>query len=249
VKRILNSAGNFLRNLRQAVWQNYCRCCNSAISEDDKHFCSDCWQNLGFCIVDSYCLRCGKELSVFARLPDGCADCRHKNFQFDSIACAGIYKPPLSSLIVRFKLADRTYLLEPFLSLARDAVVRADFPEPVDFIVPVPLHWRRRFQRGFNQSALIAKGLNFGNAKFNTDLVRIRYTQEQALLTAAARGKNVKGAFAVRKGHNFKGKNICLIDDVKTTGATLNECAKILKEAGANKVFAFVLAVAGQKDI
>jgi len=150
---------------------------------------------------------------------------------------------------VRFKLADRTYLLEPFLSLARDAVIRADFPEPVDFVVPVPLHWRRRFQRGFNQSALIAKGLNFGNAKFNTDLVRIRYTQEQALLTAAARGKNVKGAFAVRKGHNFKGKNICLIDDIKTTGATLNECAKILKEAGANKVFAFVLAVAGQKDI
>jgi ComF family protein len=249
VKRILNSAGNFLRNLRQAVWQNYCRCCNSAIAEDDKHFCSDCWQNLSFCIVDSYCLRCGKELSVFARLPDGCADCRGENFNFDSIACAGIYRPPLSSLIVRFKLADRTYLLEPFLNLARDAVIRADFPEPVDFIVPVPLHWWRRFQRGFNQSALIAKGLNFDSAKFNTDLVRIRYTQEQALLTAAARSKNVKGAFAVRKNHNFKGKNICLIDDVKTTGATLNECAKVLKNAGANKVFAFVLAVAGQKDI
>lgn len=189
-------------------------------------------------------------MSVFARLPDGCADCRGENFNFDSIACAGIYRPPLSSLIVRFKLADRTYLLEPFLSLARDAVIRADFPEPVDFIVPVPLHWRRRFQRGFNQSALIAKGLNFNSARFNTDIVRIRHTRQQIVLTTeAARRKNVKGAFAVRKGHNFKGKNICLIDDVKTTGATLNECAKVLKDAGANKVFAFVLAVAGQKDI
>ena len=115
--------------------------------------------------------------------------------------------------------------------------------------MPVPLHWRRRFQRGFNQSALIAKGLTLDNAQFNTDLVRIRYTQQQIELTVAARKRNVEGAFAVRKGHNFKGKNICLVDDVKTTGATLNECAKVLKEAGAGKVFAFVLAVTGQKDI
>jgi ComF family protein len=247
VKKILNSAGIFFKNLRQIAWQNYCRCCGQVIVEDEKYFCSKCWQNLGFCIVDSYCLRCGKELSVFARLPDGCAGCREENFNFDSIACAGIYRPPLSSLIVRFKLADRTYLLEPLLNLAQDAISRSDFPEPIDYIVPVPLHWRRRFQRGFNQSALIAKDLNFGNARFNTDLVCIRYTEEQTSLTAAARARNVRGAFAVRKNHNFKGKNICLIDDVKTTGATLNECAKILKDAGADKVFAFVLAVAGQR--
>jgi predicted amidophosphoribosyltransferase len=65
--------------------------------------------------------------------------------------------------------------------------------------------------------------------------------------TPAARTKNVAGAFAVRQGHKFKGTKICLVDDIKTTGATLNECAKTLKEAGASKVFALVLAVAGQK--
>jgi ComF family protein len=159
-----------------------------------------------------------------------------------------VYREPLRNLIIKFKLSDRTYLLEPLLNLTRDAIGRANFPEPVDFVVPVPLHWRKRFQRGFNQSALIAKGLRFADAKFNTDLVRVRYTQQQAELTVAARRKNVKGAFAVRKNHNFRGKNICLVDDVKTTGATLNECAKVLKEVGAEKVFAFVLAVAGQKD-
>ena len=248
MKRIINSAGNFLKNLRQIAWQNYCRLCNTTINEDDKYFCSDCWQKLGFCIVDSYCLRCGKELSVFAKLPDGCADCQQENFHFDSIACAGVYREPLSNLIVKFKLADRTYLLEPLLNLARDAILRSDFSDSVDYVVPVPLHWRKRFQRGFNQSALIAKDLNFGDARFNTDLVCIRHTEEQTSLTATARRKNVKGAFAVRKNHNFRGKNICLVDDVKTTGATLNECAKVLKEVGAEKVFAFVLAVAGQKD-
>ena len=155
----------------------------------------------------------------------------------------------MSNLIVKFKLADRTYLLKPLLELAQQAVIRSSFPEPVDFVVPVPLHWRRRFQRGFNQSALIAKGLNFNGARFNTDVVRIRHTRQQIVLTTeAARRKNVRGAFAVRKGHNFKGKNICLVDDVKTTGATLSECAKVLKDAGAKKVFAFVLAVAGQRE-
>jgi predicted amidophosphoribosyltransferase len=65
------------------------------------------------------------------------------------------------------------------------------------------------------------------------------------LASAAAHAKNVAGAFAVRRGHNFAGRNICLVDDIKTTGATLNECAKTLKEAGASKAYALVLAVGG----
>jgi ComF family protein len=151
-------------------------------------------------------------------------------------------------LIIRFKLADRTGLLKPLVNLAQNAVKRANFSEKIDFVVPVPLHWRKRFKRGFNQSALIAKELKFSDGVLNTDLVRIRHTEEQSLLSAHARLKNIKGAFAVRKNHNLTGKNICLVDDIKTTGATLNECAKVLKEAGAGKVFAFVLAVAGQKE-
>ena len=149
---------------------------------------------------------------------------------------------------MKFKLADRTHLLPALEDFARSAVYKADFFNSVDFVVPVPLHWRRRFQRGFNQSAFIAKSIKIPNAGFNTDLVKIRNTKDQTAVTFAERKKNLQGAFAVRKGHNFKGKNVCLIDDVKTTGATLNECAKVLKEAGAQKVFAFVLAVAGQKD-
>jgi predicted amidophosphoribosyltransferase len=66
------------------------------------------------------------------------------------------------------------------------------------------------------------------------------------MASPAARARNVAGAFAVRRGHNFSRRAICLVDDIKTTGATLNECAKTLKEAGASKVFALVLAVAGQ---
>ncbi len=164
------------------------------------------------------------------------------------IACAGIYKPPLSNMIVKFKLNDRTHLLPVLADFAKNAIYKADFFQSVDFVVPVPQHWRRRFQRGFNQSALIAKSLKLDNTRFNTDVVKIRHTKDQVGLTFAARKKNLRDAFAVRKGHDFNGKNICLVDDVKTTGATLDECAKVLKDAGARKVFAFVLAVAGQNE-
>jgi len=84
----------------------------------------------------------------------------------------------------------------------------------------------------------------------STDLVRVRRTKFQPTMTTpAARARNVAGAFAVRKGHSFAGRTICLVDDIKTTGATLNECAKTLKEAGAAKVFGLVLAVAGQGQV
>ena len=70
---------------------------------------------------------------------------------------------------------------------------------------------------------------------------------QPSMASPAARARNVAGAFTIRYRHKFNGKKICLIDDIKTTGATLNECARTLKEAGASKVFALVLAVAGQK--
>ena len=101
--------------------------------------------------------------------------------------------------------------------------------------------------RGYNQSLVLAKGLKHRSAKISTDLVRIRHTRFQpTMVSPAARAKNVTGAFAVRYGHNFAGRKVCLIDDIKTSGATLNECAKILKQAGASKVVALVLAVEGQ---
>jgi ComF family protein len=130
--------------------------------------------------------------------------------------------------------------------LANSALQGSGFCEIIEFFVPVPLHWTRRLWRGYNQSLVLAKKLKHPKAKINTELVRIRYTKKQISMSPNKRAANVAGAFAVRYGHSFAGRNICLVDDIKTTGATLNECAKTLKDAGASKVFALVLAVAGQ---
>jgi ComF family protein len=150
-------------------------------------------------------------------------------------------------MILAFKLAGRTELNSALGSLGDSALQGSLFYNDIEFFVPVPLHWSGRLQRGYNQSLLIAKKLKHPSTKISTDLVRIRRTKSQTIMaTPAARARNVAGAFAVRKGHSFAGRKVCLVDDIKTTGATLNECAKTLKEAGALKVYALVLAVAGQ---
>jgi competence protein ComFC len=131
--------------------------------------------------------------------------------------------------------------------LADSALQASAFSSEIDLFVPVPLHWLKRLFRGYNQSLLLTKQLKHPSAKISTDLVRVRYTKAQpSMPTPAARAKNVAGAFAVRLDHPLAGRRICLVDDIKTTGATLNECARTLKQAGASKVFALVLAVAGQ---
>ncbi len=131
--------------------------------------------------------------------------------------------------------------------LIASAAQGSEFFNNIELFVPVPLHWTKRLKRGYNQSQILARKLKYSGAKISTDLVRIRRTKAQPTMPSpAARARNVAGAFAVRTGHKFTGRRICLVDDIKTTGATLNECARVLKRAGATKVYAAVLAVAGQ---
>ena len=169
--------------------------------------------------------------------------------QFDEIARAGIYSQSLQEMILTFKKG-RTELTPVLAFLANSALQTSDFYTDIELFIPVPLHWSRRLARGYNQSHVLASKLKHPTAKISTDLVRIRRTRLQpSMATAAARARNVAGAFAVREGHPFAGRRICLVDDIKTSGATLNECASVLKRAGANKVFALVLAVAGQRSV
>lgn len=163
------------------------------------------------------------------------------------MARAGVYADALQQMILAFK-HDHSELASALAPLADAALQGSGFCDDIDLFAPVPLHWSRRLLRGYNQSHLIARRLHHPRARISTDLVRIRRTRMQPqAATPAARARNVAGAFVVRDGHDFTGRTICLIDDIKTSGATLNECAKTLKEAGAARVYALVLAVAGQK--
>ena len=120
--------------------------------------------------------------------------------------------------------------------------------ESYDYIIPVPLHKTKVRERGYNQSEYIVKGLSgVLNIPFLFDVInRKLYTKSQTKLTLLERQKNILGAFAFNNSYNekLKDKNIILLDDVITTGATVNECIKVLREAGVNKIFAVSLAMA-----
>lgn len=234
------------QSLNQLLWPTVCINCKQSICETDANLCKDCWDQLLACTGSDYCPRCGRDASRYGLLEGVCPDCQGKQIHFDQIARGGVYREALQKMILAFKKG-RTELDSVLGFLANSALQGSGFLNAIEFFVPVPLHWSRRLFRGYNQSLVLARKLKHPSAKISADLVRIRRTKSQpAMASLAARAKNVAGAFAVRYGHNFTGRNVCLVDDIKTTGATLNECAKTLKRAGASKVFALVLAVAGQ---
>ena len=247
-KELKQRAAFAWQSLNHLLWPAVCINCRQSICETDKDLCKDCWEQLLFCTAGDYCPRCGRDASRYGLLNGACPDCQGREFHFDRIARAGIYDAALQRMILAFKNGG-TELDLTLSFLANSALQGADFCNDIEFFIPVPLHWSRRLVRGYNQSLILAKKLKHPAARINTDLVRIRRTKSQpAMASPAARARNVAGAFAVRKGHSFTGRKVCLVDDIKTTGATLNECARTLKEAGAAKVFALVLAVAGQKQ-
>jgi competence protein ComFC len=236
-----------LQGLNQLLWPAVCDNCGERIGEADKSLCRQCWDELLLCAGADYCPQCGLDASMYALVDGKCPNCLGKDIHFDGIARGGVYLDALKEMILAFKLSGRTELDRHLGFIANSALQGSSFYDKIDFFVPVPLHWRRRIVRGYNQSQIIAKSLKHPSALLSTDLVRIRHTKEQPSMTSVRqRALNVAGAFAVRYGHKFAQKNICLVDDVKTSGATLNECARVLKQAGAVNVFALVLAVAGQ---
>jgi ComF family protein len=169
-----------------------------------------------------------------------CAVCRSGLRGFDRAACFGFYEGTLRSLIHLYKYAGMKPLARPLARLLEQAV---SIDEPLDAVIAVPLHWRKRWQRGFNQSELLARHIARRRGVPLLDaLRRKRPTEVQASLAVAGRRRNVAGAFAARTGADLTGKRILLIDDVMTTGATASACATALKRAGAKSVSLATLA-------
>ena len=234
-----------ISGFNQLLWPAMCSGCSRRISETNNKLCDKCWEQLLSSTAGYYCRRCGRDTSAYSIINGRCAQCQNEEIVFDSIARAGTYDNAFRKIILQFK-SGQIQLKNQLSFLVNATIQGSEFFNEIDHIVPVPLHWKKRFIRGYNQAHIIASVLDGAKSKINTDLVRIKNTQAQFLLTPFKRKKNVEGAFTVRKDHDFTGKRICLVDDIKTTGATLNECSRILKDAGAQQVYALVLAVAGQ---
>lgn len=146
--------------------------------------------------------------------------------------------------ILRFKYQREMYFGKNLVDWLVIAAQRWIDWREIDAIVPVPLHPRKLRQREFNQAEYLAAGLNkvVNVPMVKRNLRRVKDTSTQTKLSAEARARNMRDAFAVRDGAAFDGKRIVLLDDVFTTGATLDSCAKVLRKAGAKDVIALAVA-------
>ena len=219
-----------------------CHCCGADQAASDKMpLCENCLNGL----VEPgphVCARCG------INLPDGgnyCYSCRGSKaggFKCSIIRSALVFTPELRGLVHGFKYSGRVYLQKFLAEKMREAFDKTPEFQTVDVICPVPLHALKLRKRGYNQSALLAQILARDKNIFYGDkiLERNKNTSVQAKLKKAERIKNVENAFVCRA--DVKGKTILLIDDVATTGSTLEACAAALKTAKAKKVYALTLA-------
>lgn len=199
------------------------------------------WPELQF-IENPFCRTCGIPFSFEIANDAMCAACLEREPVFDQSRAAVVYNDRSRQMILSFKYGDRLHAIHTFVPW----MIRAgqNLIDAAEIIIPVPLHNRRLRERRFNQSALLAQEIARRSHKpYAPDLlVRRRHTLPQQGLNYKERGKNVAGAFAVRKPEGLANKNVLLIDDVYTSGATLNECARILKASKANNVSVLTIA-------
>jgi ComF family protein len=158
-----------------------------------------------------------------------------------------VFMPPSDRLIHHYKYRNKTKLMHLF-GRAMASLIRADFMlNRADTIIPVPLFWWKKLRRGYNQTLLLAQIISEETGIPMKDMLkRVKNTKTQTRLTESEREKNVLNAFTLQT-NNIEGLNVLLIDDVLTTGATLNECARMLKHAGAAEVYSCVAAITPDK--
>jgi ComF family protein len=205
--------------------------------------CPECAKKLKY-VGDAHCLKCGKPLKDRnAELCDDCAESRH---YYDQGAAVFEYSDGIRESIFRYKYGGCRNFADWYgEEMYRQCRTQMEMWKP-QAVIPVPLYVKKRKVRGYNQAELIADRLGeLSGIKVDAGiLVRNRATVPQKTLNDSQRAENIKKAFTITK-NNIKYKRVLLIDDIYTTGSTVDECAKVLKAAGVERVYCASLCVGG----
>jgi ComF family protein len=229
------------------VYPKTCVACKAKLkdaSNIDGLICTPCWSKIKR-NLPPFCHSCGRHLEKNYFHKGLCPSCVRARVHFDRAFSPCVYDGVVKELIHNFKYKGKDYLGITLSKFLIEFIYEYNLPVNfIDLIVPIPLHETRLREREFNQAHIL--GLHIAR-EFKKDissnhLIRHRYTLAQAELDTPERMENIKGSFSVTQKEEIKGKNILLIDDVLTSGATCSEAACVLKDAGANIVFALTLA-------
>jgi ComF family protein len=236
----------FINALVDIVYPKKCLACKEKlrIPSQKEPICAKCLAKIKR-NIPPFCSSCGRHLEKSNFVKNICPRCLKAKLHFDRAFSPFVYEGVIKELIHEFKYKSKNYLGSYLSAMMVEFIKEYNLPiEYIDFIIPIPLHKTKLREREFNQAQVLAE---FIAKDFNKGILvdafrRHRYTKTQTGLETTERLKNVKDSFSVTKPQILKGKNLLIIDDVLTTGATSSEAAGALKEAGANIVFVLTLA-------
>lgn len=211
--------------------------------QDDNGFCGTCWKDLNF-ITSPFCNRCGKEFELEFTGYSECLACINKLPEFTSSRSLLKFDEHSKNLVHAFKYYDKTILADCFASMLY-ARYKNDL-QNADIIIPIPMHRIKRLLRMYNTAQLLGKSISaISDLPVYCDILyKTKWTKSQSSLSRKQRLTNINGSMLLKNAEKIKGKNIVLIDDVITTGATVNYSSKLLKKAGVKDIIVLSIASA-----
>lgn len=250
LRKVAPGLGLLAAALKDAVFPSGCLGCQE-ILDQPSFFCTRCASEIEI-LAGRGCRICGRFFTDDTTGSGVCLACRSKPPDFDQALALALYNGPLGEAVRRFKY-QRHWATGAALAAFLAERAPSEWLGRFDVLAPVPLHPRRLFLRGFNQAVVLGRDLARGPLLTLAPrlLKRLRHTRPQVGLDPRARRQNVAGAFAVRQGEGrvVEGAGVLVLDDVFTTGATANECARVLKQAGADHVGVLTLVRAASGDL
>ena len=230
--------------------KHICFMCEDYGKDIKQNLCSICREKLVF-IKKSSCSICSRKIETHEEIDSiiKCTECIRRPHYYTRSVSPLSYEKDIKRAIYNFKYNDKQHMYKLFGKLMIESIIENDL-EYLDVVVPIPLHKDRERKRGFNQAELIARYISV-HLKLELDtknLTRETHTKAQNKLDSSQRRRNISGAFNLKDKQAFLSKKVLLIDDIYTTGSTVDECSRLLLEHGADKIFVSTLAVTPSKN-
>jgi len=240
-----NMIGRLGGSLLDLLFPRHCVVCGGSQTGEHTQLCRECAARIEQEGSAPVCPACGGAARPFEVSGGRCAACRQRPPRVLGTARAGPYRSLLGNLLLAYKYRGREELRRVLAERLASATRCAPWIGRIEAVVPVPTHWRHRLTRSVYPAEVLSSAVARATSLPLVPLLRrTRAGRHQVGLAYTKRLENVRGAFAFRKGYALSGARLLIVDDVRTTGATIDECARVLRRAGADEVYAAVVVKA-----